>query len=113
MSGTAHIRAATVDSAVTVPRSAVTFRRRAAAPDDGGTGNGQTSHPVVFTVQNGVARRQPVETGLRTEARTAIRSGLRPGDEVVTGPADVVQRRLSDGDAITARNMSTLASPSE
>jgi HlyD family secretion protein len=115
MSGTAHIRAATIDGAVTVPRSAVTFRRdRETTPSQDRTDSRMpSSRPVVFTARNGVVRRQPVETGLRTEARTAIRSGLRPGDEVVTGPADVVQRRLSDGDAITPHNTSTLASSSE
>jgi HlyD family secretion protein len=115
MSGTAHIRAATIDGAVTVPRSAVTFRRdRETAPSRDRTDSRvPSSRPVVFTARNGVARRQPVETGLRTEARTAIRSGLRPGAEVVTGPADVVQRRLSDGDAIAVHNTSTLARTSE
>jgi len=115
MSGTARIRAATLDSAVTIPRSAVTFRRgpEAAISDERGDNDMRSSRPVVFAVQDGVARRQPVETGLRTEARTAIRSGLRPGDEVVTGPVDVVQRRLSDGDAIAVHNTSTFARTSE
>lgn len=106
MSGTARIRAATIDSAVTVPRSAVTFRRgpEATIPDEGEDNDVRSSRPVVFTVQDGVARRRPVDPGLRTDALMAIRSGLRPGDEVVGGPADVVHRRLSDGDAVAVHD---------
>jgi HlyD family secretion protein len=115
MSGTARIRAATLDSAVTIPRSAVTFRRgpEATTPDEGKENDVRSSRPVVFAVQDGVARRQPVETGLRTEARTAIRSGLRPGDEVVAGPADAVHRRLSDGDAVAVHDALPVGSSKE
>ncbi|MEF8939045.1 MAG: efflux RND transporter periplasmic adaptor subunit [Salinivenus sp.] len=115
MSGTARIRAATLDSAVTVPRSAVTFRRgpEATTPDKGGDNDVRSSRPVVFTVHNGVARRQIVDPGLRTDALVAIRSGLRPGDEVVAGPADVVHRRLSDGDAVAVHDALPVGSPKE
>jgi len=43
-----------------------------------------------------------VRPGMRTETHTQIHSGLQPGAEVVVGPDDTVQRRLSDGDVVEA-----------
>lgn len=106
MSGTVRIRAATVDRALAVPRGALTFRRGDARPprrDSARDRRARRARPVVFVVQDGVARRRVVEAGLRTETHTEIRSGLQPGAEVVVGPNDTVQRRLSDGDAVEGR----------
>jgi HlyD family secretion protein len=62
----------------------------------------------VFVVRDGVARQRGVRPGMRTETHTQIQSGLQPGAEVVVGPDDTVQRRLSDGDAVELRSSAHL-----
>lgn len=104
MSGKARIHTATADRAVVIPRSAVASRLDpdTTAQGDSVATDGSSTHPVVFTIRNGAARQQPVEIGLRTDRRVSIRSGLRPREEVITGPTDAVQRRLADGDPVAA-----------
>jgi HlyD family secretion protein len=48
---------------------------------------------AVFRVEDGVARRLPVEVGERSRATAEVRGGLAEGDAVVLHPSD----RLSDG----------------
>ena len=54
---------------------------------------GEGDSRFVYTVENGVAKRTPVRTGLRSEGRIEILEGLKPGQPVVT--EGVV--KLSDG----------------
>lgn len=58
-----------IDGCITVPTSAIsTF----------------LNDKVVFVAENGVARRQVVETGSANDTRTVILSGLKAGDQVIT-----------------------------
>jgi len=54
----------------------------------------------VFVNRNGRAAKVSVEVGIADDTYQEIVSGLKPGDEVVTGP-DRVLRALEDGDRIT------------
>ena len=54
---------------------------------------------VVFVVADGKARQRPVETGLSNETHVEIVAGLKPGEQVVTGPYRTL-RDLDDGDAV-------------
>lgn len=47
----------------------------------------------LFTVEDGVARRHPVEIGLREPGYVEIRDGLKPGSEIVRGG----QQAITDG----------------
>jgi HlyD family secretion protein len=42
----------------------------------------------------------PVETGIGDTAHIEIKSGIKAGDEVVTGSFSVITRTLKDGAAI-------------
>jgi HlyD family secretion protein len=53
----------------------------------------------VFVNRDGRAVKVPVEVGLADDTYQEIVTGLRAGDEVVTGP-DRVLRALEDGDRI-------------
>lgn len=55
---------------------------------------------VVFVVVDGKARQRPVEVGLSDETHVEIVAGLKPGEQVVTGPYRTL-RDLDDGDAVT------------
>jgi membrane fusion protein (multidrug efflux system) len=54
----------------------------------------------VFTVEDGVAKRREVQTGVRTDARVEILRGLAPGDEVITSGIQGVR----DGQSVDVRN---------
>ncbi len=87
---TADITTATRARAVAVPIQALTVRDVAAAEEVEG----------VFVLQDGTARFRPVEVGIAGERYFEVLSGLREGDEVITGPYSAV-RELEDGDAVT------------
>jgi HlyD family secretion protein len=52
---------------------------------------------VVFVKQGDKVKMQKVETGIADSTYIEIRSGVRPGDEIVSGSYTVVSRRLKDG----------------
>ncbi|MHB9143948.1 MAG: efflux RND transporter periplasmic adaptor subunit [Symbiobacteriia bacterium] len=54
---------------------------------------------VVFVLEGDLARRRTVTTGVTTQTQVEIISGLKAGDQVVTGPADVLTS-LKDGDRV-------------
>jgi HlyD family secretion protein len=54
----------------------------------------------VFVNRNGRAAKVSVEVGIADDTYQEVVSGLKPGDEVVTGP-DRVLRALEDGDRIS------------
>ncbi|MGA0806951.1 MAG: efflux RND transporter periplasmic adaptor subunit, partial [Pseudohongiellaceae bacterium] len=53
----------------------------------------------VFVLDKSVARKRAVEVGISDDSHQEIRSGLEPGDRVITGP-DRILRNLEDGDAV-------------
>lgn len=60
----------------------------------------------VFVNDNGTARKKEVEVGISDDSFQEIRSGLEPGDRVITGP-DRVLRNLEDGDAVQESDTDT------
>lgn len=52
---------------------------------------------VVFVRSGEVAKMVPVETGIGDTTHLEIKSGLKAGDEVVSGPFSVIMRTLKDG----------------
>ena len=127
MSATADIETATVQDAVVVPIQAVTVRssdsqlspeererqtaqQKARDKDDNRadvTNEMQEKQKarelreklqrVVFIKQGDKVKMQKVETGIADATFIEIRSGVRAGDEVVSGSYTVVSRRLKDG----------------
>jgi HlyD family secretion protein len=56
---------------------------------------------VVFAVQaDGKVKLLPVKTAIQDINYIEITSGLKPGDQVVTGPYDVVSKNLKEGDKV-------------
>lgn len=62
---------------------------------------GQTKKEVegVFVLRNGFADFEPVKTGIAGDKYFEVLSGLKDGDQVITGPFASV-RNLKDGDAV-------------
>lgn len=130
MSTTADIETATVRNIVAVPIQSVTVRTpgstlspeeqerqrvRAAARDADDNRANVTNETeekakeralrrnlqrVVFVRNGETVRMQKVETGLADNTLIEIRSGLKPGEEVVAGSYTAISRRLKDGSKV-------------
>lgn len=127
MSTTADIETETVENVVAVPIQSVTVRRtdtelspeelekqtaRQAAREEKG-GEAQVTnemldkqraraererlHRVVFVKDGDVVKMKKVETGIADSTHMEIKSGLEPGEEVVSGSYTAISRRLKDG----------------
>src|ERR1051326_58774 len=127
MSATADIETATVANAVVVPIQSVTARiagsnlspeereknTAQAAARDGGDNKADVTNQtqekqkqrelreqlqrVVFVKNGDKVRQQKVETGIADAPYIEIKSGIKPGDEVVSGSYTAISRRLKDG----------------
>lgn len=58
----------------------------------------------VFVENNGVAKLRVVETGIQDDTNIEIRSGLKEGDKVITGPYTLVTKTLKPGDKISSED---------
>jgi HlyD family secretion protein len=111
MSTSADIQTSTHTNVLAVPLNAVTTRdkNQDKSPrnnnsnnnSDNSNGNTTTSNDedvqeVVFVVQNGLARKHVVKTDIQDINYIEIKDGLKVGDEVITGPYDVVSKDLKD-----------------
>jgi HlyD family secretion protein len=57
---------------------------------------------TVFLVTTGKAVLTPIRTGKTSETEMQVVDGLKPGDEIVTGPYKTLSK-LTDGDRVTAK----------
>jgi len=59
---------------------------------------------IVFVAENGKAAQREVKTGISDFENIEILSGLKPGDQVISGPFLAVSKKLKAGDVITKRD---------
>jgi HlyD family secretion protein len=113
MTATADIVTKTNDRALSVPLQCVALRtvdqlvkkgekrkdaeKRYKADRDGFV-------EVVFGIEKGTAVARQVTTGIQSEDRIEILSGLREGDEVVSGSYRAISKDLANGAAIRINN---------
>ncbi|HEX9934059.1 MAG TPA: efflux RND transporter periplasmic adaptor subunit [bacterium] len=55
---------------------------------------------VVFVVKNGLVHQVAIATGISSDTDYEIKSGLKEGDEIVSGPFRVLSKQLKDGDKV-------------
>jgi HlyD family secretion protein len=92
MSVRAEIETQADKGALVVPIQAVVER-----PPLGASGGDEVK--VVFVVAGGKAHQRKVDSGISDETRVEVLAGLRPGEQVVTGPYRSL-RDLKDGDSV-------------
>jgi len=127
MSATVDIETKTVQNVIAIPTQSVTVRSRAdsktldelkadrekKARETQGEGaatavsekqqlerekaDRETLQRVVFVRTGDTVKMVPVETGIGDTTHLEIKSGLKEGDEVVSGPFSVITRTLKDG----------------
>ena len=54
----------------------------------------------VFVINDGVVTLRPVKTSIQDNLHIQILEGLKPGEEVVTGPYNAISRLLKSGDVV-------------
>jgi len=55
---------------------------------------------VVFVIQDGIAKKRRVKTGISSETHIQITEGIQEGEEVVSGSYRVLGKELRDGDHV-------------
>jgi len=123
MSATVDIKTDTRRNVLTIPIQAVTVRSRSeinraqeAGDNDAKKAQRRKKSPekqagtiaaqkdemleVVFVVKDGVARIVPVKTGISSDTDIEIVSGLKEGQEVVTGSYRALSKTLKDGSRV-------------
>lgn len=116
MSATVDVQTETAYNVVSVPIQAVTVRDFA---DDTQSDSVQTDtssvnqdlvipeedlRKVVFTVEDGTAKRKEVKTGISDNTHIQILSGVDAGEQIVVGSYRVLSRDLEDGDKVNVNN---------
>ena len=118
MSASADIQTKTHENVLSIPINAVTTRdkndstgnnkkmKNSGSPDQQSNMNSGNSGDndldvVVFVVQaDGTVKKQKVKTDIQDINYIEITEGLKEGDEVVTGPYDVVSKTLKNKDKV-------------
>ncbi len=113
MTASVDIITETKRNILSVPLSAVTTRKAGDSEnmdgEEGGEGEAKESEEnllneeldeVVFLMQEGVAVKAIVKTGISDFDRIEILEGVEEGQEVIKGPFLAVSKRLKDGDAV-------------
>ncbi len=128
MSATVDIETKTAKNVVSVPIQAVTVRdfakdkkdRKDNSEDDSTNSEEESSEEmddnliikkedirkVVFIVENGIAVRYEVETGISDNTHTQILTGVNAGDEIVIGSYRTLSKNLENGDKVKVDNNS-------
>ncbi|MGM0547453.1 MAG: efflux RND transporter periplasmic adaptor subunit [Bacteroidota bacterium] len=127
MSATVDVQTETVKNVVSVPIQAVTVRDFAQdqSSQKADTAQSDTAdvdedimipeedmRKVVFVVEDGVAERKEVKTGISDNTHIQILSGVEAGEQVVTGSYRMLSQDLADGDKVNMNggNYSGIAS---
>jgi len=55
---------------------------------------------VVFIVKDNKAKIQVVKTGIQDDTHIEVKEGLKEGDEIITGPYNLLSKRLKNGEAV-------------
>jgi HlyD family secretion protein len=116
MSATVDVATETHKNVITVPIQAVTERepkrleKKDKNPETGGTAVAEDTIlddepvPVVFVVENGIAKMRRVKTGISDDTYIEIPEGLKEGEEIVIGSFRVLSKELKDGDKVKVDN---------
>ena len=104
MSATVEIETEVKNQVLSVPIKAVTTR-----PD-----TADATAPTqlcVFLVENGKAIRYNIETGIQDNANIELLTPLPEGADIISGPYDLLSRKLKNGDAVSRENKKTDGQP--
>lgn len=120
MTASADIQTQTHTNVLTVPLNAVTTRSREDVLKADSTKNNKTDSAVSNNVDNDLAevvfilqpdgkvKMSEVKTSIQDINNIEVTSGLKVGEQVITGPYDVVSKTLKNGDKVKVVNKDQL-----
>lgn len=97
MTSQVSIITSTAGDSLAVPIQSVVERVPGATKDDEEEGDAASKRKYVFVVRDGKVHQTEVTTGISNAIHVTIRSGLKAGDPIVTGPFRTI-KTLHDGD---------------
>jgi HlyD family secretion protein len=116
MSASADIQTKTHTNVLSIPINAVATREKSDSAKNSNLNNSNANNGsgsdnsmsgdnnldvVVFVLQkDGTVKKQDVKTGIQDINYIEITDGLKEGDDVITGPYDVVSKTLNSGDKV-------------
>ena len=107
MSASADIHTSTHVNVLSIPINAVTTREKidttkggTKAPDTADADDNGLQEVVFVINADGTVRQQIVKTGIQDINNIELISGLKEGEQVVTGPYDVVSKSLNNKDKV-------------
>lgn len=100
MSATVEIQTDHNNNALAVPIRAVTTRNDTSSSALAVENANNTGFLCVFAYNNGKAEIRKVETGVQDNRYMEVTSGLQEGDEVITGPYELVSRKLKPNKSV-------------
>lgn len=116
MSASADIQTKTHSNVLSIPINAVTTREKSDSAKNGSMNDATANNTsnvdnssssdndldvVVFILRaDGTVAKQKVKTGIQDINYIEITDGLKEGDEVITGPYEVVSKTLKNGDKV-------------
>jgi len=105
MSASVDIYTSAEKDALSVPIQAVTIRQKEEAKDkDEDEIEEEDMKTVVFVMQGDTAHMVDVSTGIQDDDYIVITSDIEVGAEVVTGPYQIVSKKLEQGKALTIKS---------
>lgn len=114
MTTNVDIVTASKEQALAVPIQSVTVRtleqlRGADGGADGFTAGRDGFVPIVFVVEDGIARARQVKTGIHSDDLIEILDGLSEGEQVVSGSYRAISRDLAHGQVVVIEQPAALA----
>ncbi|MCS7053789.1 MAG: efflux RND transporter periplasmic adaptor subunit [Ignavibacterium sp.] len=107
MSCSADISTETVENVIAVPIQSVTARTDVKKDEEEmkdqaslNTNNKKEPEEIVFIVENSTAKSVKVKTGISDDNYIEIKSGLKGGEEVITGSYRAISNDLKDGSKV-------------
>ncbi|HEY5369945.1 MAG TPA: efflux transporter periplasmic adaptor subunit, partial [Hanamia sp.] len=126
MSASADIQTRTHTNVLSIPINAVTTREKSDSTTNNNMNNSNANNSsgddnsmsgdndldvVVFVLQKAdTVKKQNVKSGIQDINYIEITDGLKEGDDVITGPYDVVSKTLKSGDKVKVVSKSQLFS---
>ncbi|WP_411766730.1 efflux RND transporter periplasmic adaptor subunit [Winogradskyella sp. A3E31] len=80
------------------------FQKEEGSPSTDFSGLDEQKFECVFVNDNGKAKLRVVKTGIQDDTNIEIISGLSEGDQIITGPYNVVSKTLNPGDEIEIKS---------
>lgn len=109
MTCVADIRTARRDRALAVPIQAVTVRYDTDSAQNARTTRSSKPPQVAFVVKGDRVEKRIVQTGISDRDFIEVRTGLSPGDVVVSGPYSAIARQLRDGSRVRIKRSRSTA----